>query len=77
MAPNGTGHVTENRIREDANAVEIDKDRRMAEKRQPITHVASSCVRTLARLIEYCEHGCDQSTKYPLPDDPDDHPQRL
>jgi hypothetical protein len=43
LAPNDTGHVTEHRIREHANAVEIDKDGRMAEKRQPVTHGASSC----------------------------------
>jgi hypothetical protein len=65
LAPNDTGHVTEHRIREHANAVEIDKDGRMAEKRQPITHVASSWVRTLARLIEYCEYGCDQTAGRP------------
>jgi hypothetical protein len=47
--------VTEHRIREHANAVEIDEDGRMAEKRQPITHIASSCLRTLPRLIEYCD----------------------
>ena len=46
LAPNGTGHVTEHRIREHANAVEIDKDGRMAEKRQPITHAASSWIST-------------------------------
>jgi len=44
LPPNGTGHVTEYRIREHANAVEIDKNGRMAEKRQPITHIASSCL---------------------------------
>jgi hypothetical protein len=54
LAPNGTGHVTENRIREHANAVEIDEDGRMAEKRQPITHMASSCIRTVAGRIEDC-----------------------
>ena len=52
LAPDCTGGVTEHRIREHANAVDIDKDGRMAEKRQPITHVASSCLRTLPRLTE-------------------------
>jgi hypothetical protein len=43
LAPNGTRHVAEQRIRKDANAVEVDKDGRVAEKRQPIAHIATSC----------------------------------
>jgi hypothetical protein len=55
VTPNATGHMTEHGIREHANAVEIDKDGRMAEKRQPITHMESSCLRTLPRRIEHCD----------------------
>jgi hypothetical protein len=43
LTPNDTRHVAEQRIRKHAHAVEIDEDGRMAEKRQPITHIASSC----------------------------------
>jgi hypothetical protein len=38
--------VAEHRIRENAQAVEINQDGRMAEERQPIAHVASSDIET-------------------------------
>src|ERR1035437_758652 len=64
LTPNGTGHVAEHRIREHTNAVEIDKYGRMAEKRQPITQMASSCLSTLARLVPRAQVGSCLALQY-------------